>query len=381
LPLPDASYTELRILPRLAGSVFPLVMFGLARELGMSVRAALLVALLVIFENATQLLSMFVFIDIFVLLFGFSTLWFYLRFRRTERWGWLTLAALSAGCVISTKWTGLSFVAIAGCLELIRFLRRPQWSSVGAMAMLAAVPVAVYLGCFALQFAVIDRYTAEAATMTPGFKAALRGSHEQIAGLEPAGFMSRFKELNIAMFGASHYMQAVHAYGTKWYSWPFMTRGLLYWIDDQHVPEAGVDPGSNNRFARIVLLGNPVVWWASTYAILLLLINLPPRLLAWWTEGKAVAHNDLLLSAAYCLNFLPFAGIARVMFLYHYMAAFMFAILALCWQLDRSVHRRWLMPVLLAAVIAAFIFFAPLTYGLHLSEGGLTARYWFESWR
>jgi dolichyl-phosphate-mannose--protein O-mannosyl transferase len=249
------------------------------------------------------------------------------------------------------------------------------------MVMLASVPVLIYLGSFALQFAVIDRYTAEAATMTPGFKAALLGSPERMAGVEPAGFMSRVQELNAAMFNASRFMQAVHPYGTHWYSWPFMTRGLLYWIDDRRAPEAGVDTGVSNRFARIMLLGNPVVWWASTYAMLLLLVNLPPQLLAWRSQGKAPAGNALLLGAAYCLNLLPFAGIARVMFLYHYMVALMFAILALCWQLDRSAHRAWLMPALLAGALAAYLYFAPLTYGLHLSEPGLAARFWFDSWR
>jgi dolichyl-phosphate-mannose--protein O-mannosyl transferase len=141
-----------------------------------------------------------------------------------------------------------------------------------------------------------------------------------------------------------------------------------------------VAPGTMNRFAHIMLIGNPVVWWASTYAILLLLINLPPQLLAWVTRRTRPESMTLFLCGAYALNLLPFMGIARVMFLYHYMSALMFAVLALCWQLDRASDRRWLMPMLLAGAVAAFIFFAPLTYGLHLSQSASDARFWVESW-
>jgi dolichyl-phosphate-mannose--protein O-mannosyl transferase len=39
------------------------------------------------------------------------------------------------------------------------------------------------------------------------------------------------------------------------------------------------------------------------------------------------------------------------------------------------------MPALLAAAIMGFIFFAPFTYGLHLSKSGLDAHFWLDSWR
>lgn len=388
LPLPDSSYLVLRALPRLVGTAFPLVMFGVAREVGMSMRAALLVALLVVFENATQLLSQFVFIDIFLLFFGFSSVWAYLRYRRTQAWQMLVLASVASGCAIATKWTGLSFVALIGCMELFSFMKRPRWVAVRAMMVIGVVPVLVYVGTFALLFAVITQYSDAAAPMSPGFRAALVGSPEQVANVsaggprvEPASFLARFLELNRSMFEASHHMQSEHPYGTKWYNWPFMSRGLDFWADYRSVPEDGVAPGTMNRFARIMLLGNPVVWWASTFAIFLLLINLPAQLLAWATRRSLPDGTILFLCGAYALNMLPFMGIARVMFLYHYMSALMFAVLALCWQLDRARDRRWLMPTLLAAAVAAFMFFAPLTYGLHLSQAASDARFWFESWR
>jgi len=110
-------------------------------------------------------------------------------------------------------------------------------------------------------------------------------------------------------------------------------------------------------------------------------IHPPLGKLLYWSTGESPEPNTLILCAAYALNLLPFVGIARVMFLYHYLSALMFAVLALCWQLDRAQRYRGLMPALLAAAIMAFIFFAPFTYGLHLSKSGLDAHFWLDSWR
>ncbi len=388
VPLPDASYLALRALPRLVGTFFPLLMFGVARELGMSVRAALMVALLVMFENATELISQFVLIDIFLLAFGFTAVWAYLRYKNTARIPWLFLAGIAAGCAISTKWTGLTFCVLMGCLELIHFIRNRSWLGLCALLVLGILPLIVYVATFAMQFALVTQYSAAAQTFSPGFRASLSGSPEQISNIAsngvkvaPTSFVERFVELNQSMFESAHQIQTEHPYSSKWYSWPFMTRGLDFWADAQSEPEAGVTSGTINRFAHIMLLGNPIVWWVSTYAILLLLINLPPQLLKWLSRGEPPEPNTLFLCAAYVLNLLPFVGIARVMFLYHYLSALMFAVLALCWQLDRAQRYRWLMPALLAAAITAFIFFAPFTYGLHLSKSGLDAHFWLDSWR
>ncbi|MGB8996908.1 MAG: hypothetical protein WCC65_16590, partial [Pseudonocardiaceae bacterium] len=36
---------------------------------------------------------------------------------------------------------------------------------------------------------------------------------------------------------------------------------------------------------------------------------------------------------------------------------------------------------ILAVALAAFIFFAPISYGLPLSDSGLSSRIWLDSWR
>jgi dolichyl-phosphate-mannose-protein mannosyltransferase len=81
------------------------------------------------------------------------------------------------------------------------------------------------------------------------------------------------------------------------------------------------------------------------------------------------------------VNLLPFAGIGRVMFLYHYFPALVFAILALAYLLDRTPAPRRSHAAVLAAAFLAFLFFAPLSYGLPLSPPAYRARVWLATWQ
>ncbi|MDP3731185.1 MAG: phospholipid carrier-dependent glycosyltransferase, partial [bacterium] len=132
---PDQYYLLLRALPALAGLLLPLIIFLLARELNFSPRSSLLAALLVIFENALIVQSRFILLDSFLLLFGFSSLLFYFKYRNSplihipgwtwdvDKLRWLILAGISAGLAASVKWTGLAFLGIILVLELINQVR------------------------------------------------------------------------------------------------------------------------------------------------------------------------------------------------------------------------------------------------------------------
>jgi len=69
------------------------------------------------------------------------------------------------------------------------------------------------------------------------------------------------------------------------------------------------------------------------------------------------------------------------MFLYHYFTALIWAILALAWFADRLERPARPLVVASVVVLALFVFFAPLSYGLPLTESGYNARVWLHSWR
>ena len=97
----------------------------------------------------------------------------------------------------------------------------------------------------------------------------------------------------------------------------------------------------------------------------------------------------LFLLAGYVINMLPFIGVKRVMFLYHYFTAYIFAIMILVWLVsqpfneaeDKNKNSKIIFRVLLILSIMAFIYFAPLSYGLELPPKSYEARVWFESWK
>ena len=163
------------------------------------------------------------------------------------------------------------------------------------------------------------------------------------------------------MYRANERLTASHPYASTWYSWPLMMRPIFYWTQNT---------------SRIYLIGNPLVWWASTAGVIALLLTVV------LSRFRAVPRTPLFLLSAWLANILPFVGITRVMFLYHYFTALIWAILMLAYIIDgKPQHTRKTVLALGGVALACFIFFAPLSYGLPLSEKGFSMRAWLTSWR
>lgn len=73
--------------------------------------------------------------------------------------------------------------------------------------------------------------------------------------------------------------------------------------------------------------------------------------------------------------------IGRLLFLYHYLPALLFAVLAAGHFFDRLSLGRWCVFGVLAAAAVVFFYFAPLTYGWPLTDPEHQGRLWLESWR
>lgn len=368
LPFPDPAYAWLRLPAHAVGVLLPLVLWGVAREIGLSGRAAFVVGVLAALDNAYLVMSRVALTDMFFITAGFGALWAYLRHRRGGGLGGFWVAALLAGCAVSVKWTALSFVGVLLTLEAQRLWQarhglspggaRP-WTTLWRPAALLVVPAAVYVATFALHFALVKPPASGDAGLI-------------VRGQLP--FAERLVETNAAMWRSSSGMTVHHPYASRWYDWPFMMRPVDMWA---HYREDG-------PMQRLYLIGNPVVWWATGYAMLFLLVNFLPKLPGLLARAKPppAGAAELFVVGGFLANLLPFTAIARVMFLYHYLPALGFALLGLGLLLDRSGrHARWLTVVLLALAAAAFAYWAPLTYGLDLTQAQFDARFWVRSWK
>ncbi len=387
-PYTEHGYMYLRLLPILAGMLLPLILFLFALELGFSKTASFFVGLTVILENSILTNSRFILTDNLLLLFGFAGLFCYFFATRQER-PWLrtsgsVLSAILLAMSLSIKWTGATFLFLVVCIELGKwFMQRKEEGRKSLLAtflIFICVPFAFYYSVFVVHFSLLTKSGPGDAFMSANFQKTLAGSAFQgDANLAPPSTFQKFIELNKVMYTANRDLTATHPYSSKWFEWPLMRRPVYFWLH----PVLASD-GTQIAESKIYLLGNPAIYWLSLPAVLFLglvvLSDATKRKKRQRTRFKIGAF----LVAGYFVNFLPFAGIHRAMFVYHYFVALIFSILALAWLIDnlRSTKVKWIaFGVLTAIFAAAFFYFAPFSYGTPLTTAQQDARFWFASWR
>lgn len=342
---PDKKYMALRFLPSLAGALLAPVMFLLMRRLGLSNLASFSGALLVSFENALLTQSRFILLDAFLLLFGFASLLFYFRYRQEKtKTRDLVLMAVFGGLAVSVKWTGASFLALPVIVEFYeRIIKEKRLVPFIKFCSFFIISAALYFSIFLIHFGLLAKPGSGDAFMSPEFRT--------------NNSFSKFVELNEEMYSANQRLTATHPYSSQWFTWPLMSRPIFYWIKGD---------------ARIYLIGNPAIWWATAAAVAIAI-------------GVALSGQGrrlwLFLLGGYFLNLLPFIGVKRVMFLYHYFASLLFAIIILAYLIDKTKNPKRNFAILLSIAFALFLWFAPLTYGLPLPGNQYELRTWLPGWK
>jgi dolichyl-phosphate-mannose-protein mannosyltransferase len=384
----------LRLLPALAGTALVVVFYLFLRELGGGRKVATLGASLVLLDNAVLVESRFILMDSMLLLFGFGALTLYLVARRTSgraHWVLLGSSALLAGMAVATKWTGLCILGLIGLAWAGSAIRdRAEWRRwLPQAAILALAPALIYVGAFAVHFQLLQHSGPGDAFMSQRFQSTLVGDRLY----DPAVHMSfaeRFLESNSALHRYDLSLnKSTHPYSSTWTSWPLMKRGVYYW-------NSGRTADGHQR--HIYLLGNPLIWWGLLLAALVVAVGWLRRPDLFARHRPAMA----LLCVGWAASVLPFSTIQRPMFLYHYLFAFLFAIAAV--SLGIGALAGWIPPEgtderaagtwtfrsgrsaglywgLLAIALAGFLYFAPLSYGLPLTDGSLHQRMWLHTWR
>jgi Gpi18-like mannosyltransferase/predicted membrane-bound dolichyl-phosphate-mannose-protein mannosyltransferase len=134
---------------------------------------------------------------------------------------------------------------------------------------------------------------------------------------------------------------ATHPYASPWWSWPLMWRPVAYWQD---FPTRG-------DVELIWGAGNPLTWWAVVPAMII-------------AGVRAVKRPNLVrtfIVAGFLANYLIWAPIGRILFLYHYLPSIyigylaLAAILADMWHGEAKVWESFavllsMMPVLIIGV-------------------------------
>lgn len=374
---PDAS-PVLRVLPALAGTLLVPLTFVLLRQLSASRQTATLAALATLFDNALLVQSRIALPDILLIVFGFCALCVFLASRGASgrrRVALLAASAFFAGCALSVKWTGASALGVIMAawfaesavrrVGLKRFIREG--------ALLAVVPAIVYLVCWRVEIARIDH--AAPGSKVPFsvlYQRQLRGSVSYDPAARPLSFWEKLAEAHhFIRYGNGSLERVTHPASSPWYTWPVMKHPIGLWT-------SGV--GLDGTVQWVILLGNPIVWWGVLAGAALGLIVLARRRAAIGAEQRfALAF----LWGAVLLNFVPFMAIHRVMYLYHYLFALALLIPLAAYSLGLAMvsapvdappsaftSRRVAVVygTIAAAIVAGFVYFAPLTYGVRISN-------------
>ena len=326
----------LRILPLIAGILLPIIIYLICINLNISKTSSFMVGILVCLENSLIVQSRFILFDTIMIFFGFSAILLYLIYAKNEKkYYLLILSSIFASSAFSIKWTALSFVLFIAIYEMWRVGNYRK--TLKLVFVYFVIGVLVYLSVFYVHFI----YFPEIQT----------------------NFFHNFVVLNIEMLRASTSMTATHSYSSVWFTWPLMLRPIFYW---QNIEQG--------RY--IYLLGNPLIYLISivsiSYLSLLILLK------------KVKDRVSAVIVMGFIVNFLPFMFIGRVMFLYHYEVALIFAIISIGFLLDsiKNEKNRIITTCLLVGLcILTFIYFSPLTYGLKLDNDQLNNRMWVSSWR
>jgi dolichyl-phosphate-mannose-protein mannosyltransferase len=243
------------------------------------------------------------------------------------------------------------------------------------------IAVVIYTSLFAIHFAALPNSGKGDVFMTNQFQKTLIGNPNANAtntNIIAEKFPAKFFELNEVMFATNHGMTATHSYSSKWYTWPLMQRTVFYWQD--------VSTSTDSRHSYIYLLGNPFIYWLSAVSVIFLVV-----LGAFVLLFKDLVVIDdskkkkllFLIVIGYLTNFLPFIFIGRVMFLYHYETALIFAVISIAFFLDLTKGKRKIAvaTIIILLAFSAYLYWSPLTYGTPLSDSELAGRMWLPSWR
>jgi dolichyl-phosphate-mannose--protein O-mannosyl transferase len=320
-----------RIMPLLAG----LALIGAAARLWLRHSkdrfGALLLAAFVAMDGAFIAYSRVGLMDGLLVLFMVLTLLVLAEHRKGKS---LLLVGLLLGLTVAIKWVGLA--VLAPLLYLAwrkRVLKELGWACLVAALLYVAV---VAFGEWR------DGSTNLAASVLEWHRQAI-GYHLRLVD--------------------------THPWSSAWWQWPFQVRPVLFIYDSS--PDGSVQ--------LMTSLGNPLLWWASTAA-------------AVWSFGyllwlrirrTAVADHPLLLPLiGWAAAYLPWALVHRVVFQYHYMPAYLFALMMLAYWGGRAWRETpWLVVGGLAIALLVSLYFMPWAVGWWpLSPDSITQHLWLRHW-
>lgn len=405
-----------RIAAAVVGALSVLVMCRFVRRVSGSTTLGLLGGLLLALDGLHLVLSRLALLDIFLMFFILSGAhcvvadrqWLRARLaarRRVALWRpWLMAGGVSFGLAVGTKWSALFPLAVFGLLAFFwswgarRLLG--QRRAIGtallvdgpvAFASLVLVALVTYVGSWTGWLMHAADYE-EALSNTQyttydGGKAWPTAGEDDAEGIGEVTQSLRslwYYHQDVYAFHAHFLNDSNHVYASKPIGWLLLNRpvGVDAQLDIQPGAQGCEAAAGDTCLRQVLLLGNPLIWWGGTAALLFALVR-------WvgardWRFGVAVVGV-----AATWLPWLMYDD--RPIFYFYAIAVLPFLVLGLTLTLgaivgtSNAVTPRRTAGVIVAGsyvVMAAlaFAWFWPLWVDELITHGDWLKRIWFSRW-
>ena len=264
----------------------------------------------------------------------------------------LLLAGIAFGIGAACKWIAL----YAGCgvvllvfLRTVTDLRQRDYPAAYGMAGFLLRRIGVCLIAFGLLPALIYLLAYVPFLLLPG----------------PGHELADVFRLQAHILNYHRTLQATHPFSSPWWSWPLNLYPMWMYTGE------GLPAGSASS---IVSFGNPAIFWAGMPAI---------GATAFLAVRTRDARSGLVLVALLC-QFLPWVGIHRMAFIYHFFSTVPFLILCIVATLRNLELRcpsfRTATWGYLGVSAGLFIIFYPVLSGLQVSQAYVATLRWFPTW-
>lgn len=153
-------------------------------------------------------------------------------------------------------------------------------------------------------------------------------------------------------------LSATHTFSSFWWEWPLIVKPLLTYRG------SGLPAGMSSSIA---VMGNPAIWWSGILAIIAAII------IAVRKRDKKMA----VVFTAIAFQYLPWVGITRITFIYHFFSTVPFMIFCIVYVIKYLMEKypqpeypqaKYGVYTYLATVLLLFIMFYPVLSGLEVSR-------------
>ncbi|KAA8647530.1 protein O-mannosyl transferase [Aspergillus tanneri] len=199
-------------------------------------------------------------------------------------------------------------------------------------------------------------------------------------------FLKDFIHLNVAMMTSNNALvpdpDKQDDLASKFWQWPILNVGLRMCSWDDNT-------------IKYYLLGNPLVYWGSTFSLGIFGLLIIWYLVRWQRGYRELSQADidhihysgLYPAIGWILHYLPFVIMARVTYVHHYYPALYYAILTFGFCIDWLTQKlnnkfRWVLYACLYTTITGmFMYFRVIVFGIEGPSQEWSHLNWRSGWR